>query len=218
MPNRPFRNIVLIRHGRTDWNDQSRAQGWADVPLNDVGQRQVRALADYVTRHMPMPKIITSDLKRCVETAEAFGAPYTTDERLREFNVGELTGLNWQEINDLHPQVAADIMDSNTSARRPQGESSFDVAARMSGFLHDSGILGGDDDWALVSHGGSIRMLICVLLDLPLPYGAKIDVHNASLTVIRHYYDEGAARPVLHAVNFTAHLDPNLLGANRGIT
>ena len=200
------RRIILIRHGQTDWNLMSKVQGYADVPLNATGERQAELLGSYVREHMQIDRVISSDLKRCTQTADALGMSYELDPQLREFDFGDLTGKMWEEIKTENSEVAADIRNSITWARRPGGESSFDVAARAAGFIHNSGILKQDSTCALISHGGFIKRLICVLLDLPLSYHSKFDIDNTSITVLRQSIVDPNADLVLESLNFTEHL------------
>ena len=200
------RRIILIRHGETDWNLESRVQGYADVQLNANGERQAAMLGEYVREHLQIDRVISSDLKRCTQTADALGIPYEQDQRLREFDFGDLTGKKWEDIMTEHTEVAQDILSSRTWARRPNGESSFDVAARAAGFIHESGILKQDANYALISHGGFIKRLICVLLDLPLRYHTKFDINNTSITVLTRDTTDPNVDMALETLNFTGHL------------
>ena len=201
------RQIVLIRHGQTDWNLESKAQGHADIPLNVTGHAQAALMGRYVREQMQIDRVFSSDLKRCTQTADALDMPYEQDSRLREFDTGDLTGKNWDDIKTGHSDVLADLQYSRTWARRPNGESDFDATARAAGFIHESGILKQDSTWALVSHGGLIRRIICVLLDLPLAYSSKLTIDNTSITVLSQSIDDPGAEIVLDALNFTGHLE-----------
>ena len=207
MTNKEYRRIYLIRHGETDWNRESRVQGWADVELNATGKRQAEALGEYVRSNLKIDRVVSSDLKRCTQTADALGLPYETDERLREFNAGELTGLNWREVESNFPNIAVDILNSRTWTRRPAGESSFDTAARAAGFVHDTGLLRCDEDIALVSHGGLIRAMVCVLLDFPLVYSRKLKMTNTGITTISQHLRDQNADFIFESLNCTGHLD-----------
>ena len=68
----PHRRLVLLRHGRTAWNAERRAQGHSDVPLDDTGQAQAFAVAPYVAAMRPV-LLWTSDLARAAETAACIG-------------------------------------------------------------------------------------------------------------------------------------------------
>ena len=86
-----MRRLVLLRHGRTEWNDSGRAQGHADVPLDDVGLAQAKEVAPVLAALRPVA-VWSSDLARAAGTAAAVAAECglgtVLDPRLREFDVG----------------------------------------------------------------------------------------------------------------------------------
>ena len=69
----PARTLVLLRHGETDWNAEERAQGHADVPLNERGHAQARAAAA-VMAGFGAARLWSSDLARAMQTAEHVAA------------------------------------------------------------------------------------------------------------------------------------------------
>src|SRR5439155_24499614 len=93
--------LLLVRHGETDWNREGRWQGQADTPLNDVGRAQARELADALAGER-LEAIYASDLRRAYETAEIVGArlglPVTSEPALRETDVGSWSGLAHDEL------------------------------------------------------------------------------------------------------------------------
>jgi broad specificity phosphatase PhoE len=95
--------LLLVRHGETDWNAESRWQGHADVPLNDRGREQARRLAEELAVEK-LDAIYASDLARARETAEIVGAAtgveVIADHDLREIDVGSRQGRTWSEIDD----------------------------------------------------------------------------------------------------------------------
>src|SRR5690349_8307102 len=82
---------AIWRHGRTAWTAEGRFQGQADPPLDDVGIAQARASAALLAG-FPVTTIISSDLQRAAQTADALsgrtGIPVVLDERLRERSLG----------------------------------------------------------------------------------------------------------------------------------
>jgi len=104
--------IGLIRHGVTDWNNLGRAQGISDIPLNEEGVKQTKALANRLSKEK-WDLIISSNLLRARQTAELIQkslgtASVFTDERIREINCGLIEGttedervarwgVNWRE-------------------------------------------------------------------------------------------------------------------------
>jgi broad specificity phosphatase PhoE len=101
------RTLVLLRHGETDWNAVGRAQGHADISLNAVGHSQARAVAPELVELAPV-RLWSSDLMRAVQTAEhvaaATGLPVEKDPRLREYDVGERSGLTMSEFATEFPE------------------------------------------------------------------------------------------------------------------
>jgi broad specificity phosphatase PhoE len=111
--------IWLARHGETTSNKERRFQGQLDVPLNETGREQARALAERV-RGEPLAALYASPLSRARETAEivgeAIGLPVQLDERFKEVDVGD-----WQER--LKDDIERD---------EPDAWKAFGAAARIS--------------------------------------------------------------------------------------
>jgi probable phosphoglycerate mutase len=101
--------LLLVRHGETDWNRERRFQGHADPPLNDAGREQARELADRLAGE-DVAAVYTSDLLRARETAEILAARLDAEivalRELREIDVGSWQGLTWPEIEERHPDGA----------------------------------------------------------------------------------------------------------------
>ncbi len=129
-----MRRLVLLRHGRTAWNDTGRAQGHADVPLDDVGLAQAKEVAPLMAGLAPIA-IWTSDLARAAQTADAVaaecGLEAVRDPRLREFDIGpNRTGLTSDEYAEQFPDEYAALL-AGDIAGIPGRESRDDVLARF---------------------------------------------------------------------------------------
>ena len=100
------RRLVLLRHGRTAWNAERRAQGHSDVPLDELGQTQAASTGPVVAAMRPAA-VWASDLSRALETgravAEAAGLEVVVDQRLRERSLGGLEGLTYDELAAQRP-------------------------------------------------------------------------------------------------------------------
>jgi probable phosphoglycerate mutase len=161
--------LLLWRHGRTTWNDVGRFQGQADPPLDDVGLRQARLAGPAVAALEP-EVVVTSDLRRCIATADTLGLPRRVDERLREISLGAWSGLTAVEAARRFPDEDA-AWRRGEDVRRGGGETYAEVAVRAGAVLDDlyaEGLPARRDGLIVfVLHGGTARALIGRLLGLP---------------------------------------------------
>ena len=146
--------IYIVRHGQTDWNLIKKTQGQLDIPLNETGRVEAQKSGELLAGKN-IDKIISSDLKRTVETAHIInrylGVPIQFDERLRELNYGSLQGrLNkeitpetWQRFNHYPEEF--------------QSEDLQCFYARVKSFFDD---LDDSKNTLIVTHGGTIRMMM----------------------------------------------------------
>jgi broad specificity phosphatase PhoE len=172
--------ILLVRHGETDWNRERRWQGHADRPLNETGRTQAHALAELLAADPP-EAIWSSDLTRARETAEIVGArlglPVAFDERLREVDVGEWSGLTAAEAEERFPAGMRHRLAGGTGWE--QGESYEEMAERVLAALHDIAALA-YERVVVVTHGGAMRAVWLADGGAPekRPRVANCDVHE----------------------------------------
>jgi len=165
------RRLVLFRHGQTAWNDTGRAQGHADVPLDDLGRAQAVAAASGIAALHPVA-LWSSDLARARETAEivaaACGLPLKTDARFREYDVGERQGLTVAETSERWPELGTGWELGNPPAGVPGSESYDDVAARIVPACREAlDSLDRDETGVVVGHGACLKVAIAGLLGWP---------------------------------------------------
>ena len=151
--------IYLVRHGATEWNHSKRAQGQADIDLNEDGRLQALNVAKEFSR-VPLDGVYASDMKRAIDTArpiaETHSLEVVTDPDLREIDQGEWEGLHVDEIRRRWPDLWGPARHYST---RPGGESPQEVRARALAAVKR--ITGAHPDGCalLVSHGGTIRWI-----------------------------------------------------------
>jgi broad specificity phosphatase PhoE len=152
--------LLLARHGETSWNRDGRFQGHADPPLSDAGREQARALAAELA-DAPLAAVYASDLRRAAETAEIVaerhGLSVRTDPALREVDVGEWSGLTWDEIRERYPLGAE--RHNVRGHGWEDGESHEQMAERVLATLRK---IAADHDGRqvlVVIHGGSMRAI-----------------------------------------------------------
>ena len=183
-----MKRLFLVRHGESEWNAVRRLQGQADISLSAKGEAQATALASTVAQLAP-DRVVTSDLRRAYQTASLLGYPDAQrDNRLREVDVGEWTGL-----------PIADIISDDTEAYRgwragtyapPGGEHWQDFSGRTT-----AAVLGEAETaqrLLVVCHGGVIRALLQTLLGLAPK--RIIPVGPGSLTILASKPDETEMR------------------------
>ncbi|HET7689659.1 MAG TPA: histidine phosphatase family protein [Nocardioidaceae bacterium] len=163
------RTLILLRHGRTAWNDTGRAQGHADVPLDEFGRAQADAAAAYFA-DVPLGVVWTSDLARARETAEivAAGRPVKADARFREYDVGERQGLTVPEVAERWPELGSDWELGNPPAGIPGSETYDDVAARIVPACREVlESLQSGETGLVVTHGACSKVAVAGLLGWP---------------------------------------------------
>jgi broad specificity phosphatase PhoE len=148
--------LLLVRHGESTWNAQSRWQGHADAPLSPFGEHQAEDAAERVAEIATIATVWTSDLARARRTAEIIAARLGVDEvradpRLRERDVGSWSGLTRDEIEERWPGYLA--------ARRspPDFEGDDEVLTRVRAGLAAAVDGSEPGDVLVVTHGGVIR-------------------------------------------------------------
>lgn len=172
--------LLLLRHGQTAWNLAGRAQGHADVPLDEVGQAQAARVAPAVARFAPA-RLWSSDLARARQTADhvarACGLEVVEDARLREFSVGARQGLTWSESVERFPQIADGHSLGDRLRDVPGAESDEDVAGRIVPALQEMlGSLGPGEVGVAVTHGAAVKVGLAGLLGWPATWSASLGV------------------------------------------
>lgn len=197
-------NLILVRHGETDWNVEQRYQGQFDVPLNSKGQWQARQAAQALTGE-GIDLLISSDLRRAHATAVTIAAacdlPVKTDRRLREINFGSWEGLSTAQIIEQDGD-AYRRWKENPAAHAPTGGESLEIAERRILSLWQEIRASDMETVALVSHGGTLRILLSHLLGLPPESFWRIKLGNASLSRLHCNH----ANITLDALNDMQHL------------
>ncbi len=201
-------HLYLIRHGRTAWNHTDRLQGWADEPLDAIGQAQAGALAAALSE-VAFEALYSSPLRRARETAEVIarphGLPLRLDDRLRERNVGEWTGLTLDEARARAPELFSGDW---RQPGAPGGEPQSALAARVAAALDDIVAAHPQGTVALVSHGGALSALLAHALGIPLGRSVSFSFHNTAFARVAIQAGRGGAGMVrLISLGDDRHLD-----------
>lgn len=197
----PATNLLLIRHGLTDYVTVHRMAGWRPgVHLNDQGRAQAAALARLLA-DVKLAAVYSSPLDRAVETATPLagprGLPVETRPGLGELHPGDWTGRTVQEMEkeDLWQLVQA----HPSGVRLPGGESFLECQSRTVAELdrirhaHPGGTV------AVVFHADPIRMAVAYYLGLPLDLFRRLLISPASVTALAFH----RLAPHLLCLNYT---------------
>ncbi len=196
--------ILLIRHGVTDWNVAGRWQGHTDIPLNDDGRAQARKLARRLS-DWPIRAIYTSDLHRAQETATWIAKRHNLrpimDSNFRERNGGIFQGLTTEQLNSKYGDIWRQTRYDGSAP--PDGESMLEVGIRAYSSFEKISYAHIGETVAIVSHGGTLNILISHLIGLPLGKPASISLRgNTGLSIIE--IDDSGLRLIL--LNDVSHL------------
>lgn len=182
-------DFYFVRHGETDWNVQKKIQGKTDIPLNENGRSQARALAKRLAaKHLEVGCVYTSPQVRASETAQlvahALGIPCEVRMGLSEMNMGDWEGLNWDYIREMDGERYRKWKENRRYARTPGGESYNEVLERTLEALDQIG-REGIRDVMVVSHSAVLMALRCFIAGYPFGEMRKhFRTRNAELVKI----------------------------------
>jgi probable phosphoglycerate mutase len=176
--------VLLIRHGETDWNLQTRLQGHTDIPLNATGRWQAGRLAEALHGE-PLDAVYSSDLKRAWHTAQAVaqasGAPLVAEPQLRERGFGCFEGLTYAEVDSRWPEDARRWRLREPGFAPVGGENLVQFHARCVEAAERLAAAHAGGSIALVAHGGVLDSLYRAATRLALDAPRSWRMANASL-------------------------------------
>lgn len=192
--------LILIRHGQSQWNLENRFTGFVDVPLTAAGEAEARdAGAKLRTAGIQPTHLFTSTLSRAWHTADlvqqtaGLNLPATRHDDLRERNYGDLAGLNKKETAEKYGEEQVHLWRRSYDVRPPGGESLADVVARVRPYYtqHILPLLDAGETVMVVSHGNTQRALL-IILGLNTPENIQAaEVPNGTPMVVT--VDDGKA-------------------------
>jgi len=182
--------LILLRHGQSQWNLENRFTGWVDVPLSPKGEDEARKAGEKL-KGRPIDEVFTSVLKRAIDTTDlalevaGIGArPTTRDAALNERMYGDLQGLNKAEAAKKWGDEQIKIWRRSYDTPPPGGESLADTAARVIPYWESRILprLKAGKNVLIGAHGNSLRSLVMHLdgltkdevLKLEIPTGAPL--------------------------------------------
>lgn len=176
--------LLLVRHGQTDWNIERRVMGHLSIPLNATGRAQAKALAKGL-KEVPIDAVYTSLQQRACETAKIFlkdrdSTPLVEDGSFSEINYGDWVNRLFSEVSELEKYFA-----KPTTVAIPNGENLFDVQKRAVSAIekirekHEGGRV------MAISHADVIKLVLLHYFGLSIDDMYKMRIDNCSLSVVR---------------------------------
>jgi probable phosphoglycerate mutase len=212
MPDQVTR-LLVIRHGETAWNTESRIQGHIDIPLNDKGRWQAERLGAALAEDEALHAVYSSDLQRACLTAQAIAdatqLPLTLDITLRERHFGRFEGKTQVEVAGQWPDEARRWRERDPGYGPEGGETLQDFYARCVAAVQRVASQHPGQTIAIVAHGGVLDCLYRVANGVPLEAPRTWHINNASVNRLL-YSPEGLR---MLAWGDTRHLDDLMDGA-----
>ena len=172
-----MQEIVLVRHGETEWSRDMRHTGRSEIPLTDAGREQATVLRDALGE-WSFERVISSPLGRATETCRLAGLVERAelDDSLLEWDYGDYEGITTATIREDRPGWFL------WRDGCPGGESAAEVGARVDPLVER--LKGSEETVALFAHGHLLRVLAARWLGLEPESGALLALSTATLSVL----------------------------------
>ncbi len=181
--------LYLLRHGEVEASYQRVFGGRVDMELSPHGHAQAATLAKFLER-VAFDAIYASPMKRAQQTLAPLAGQYLKKPvilpDLREMDFGVWTGLKWSEVLERYGVNAHQWLEQLDKNAVPEAENTKQVSARVEPCLQRILTECPGKTVGIVCHGGIVRTLLSLLLDLPITKTAVFEIDYASLTVVDH--------------------------------
>ena len=202
-------NLFLVRHAEVEESYQRVFGGRIDMDLSPHGHTQAAALSKYIHQLNPAA-IYASPMKRVQQTLAPFlqnHAPRpTTLADLREVDFGDWTGMGWENVRVKFGISAFEWLDQLARNAIPNAEEINGYRARVESCVRQIVQEGSGQNVLVACHGGVIRMVLAILLELPLPTMAAFEIDYASVT----HLELRDSRVIVQSLNHTPWAHQNL--------
>ncbi|MBV6477413.1 MAG: 2,3-bisphosphoglycerate-dependent phosphoglycerate mutase [Ignavibacteria bacterium] len=198
-------NLVIVRHGQSQWNKENRFTGWIDIDLSPAGEEEANKAAEKL-KDQKFDIAFTSDLIRAQRTLDIIleninlkHIPVKKDKALNERMYGDLQGMNKDECREKFGPEQVKIWRRSFDTPPPNGESLKDTADRVMPYYHKEiePMLKAGKNVLISAHGNSLRALIMYLeklnkeeiLETEIPTGSpKEYVFDDDLNILETKY------------------------------
>jgi phosphoserine phosphatase len=197
--------VVIVRHGRTEWNRVERFRGRAEIGLDKVGMKQAEAAAKRM-REWPISAIYSSPLCRAMTTAEIIAAPFKLNVQpipgIIDIDYGEWQGLSTEQVVAKDGNLYSQWIESPYKVKFPAGESFAEVRERVASAIDGLIIQHPKETFVLVSHKVICQILILSLLGLDSSHFWQITQDICAMNL----FEVRGGIPSVFFLNDTCHL------------
>ena len=184
--------MVLVRHGETDFNKALIIQGWAQSQLNDTGIRQAEATAKYL-QNETFDEVFYSDLDRTTDTAKAImkyhpDTPAYPCKDLREWHLGVLQNRPHSKVRVEEPELYVHLTTESMDNEIPGGERRSEFQSRVNRIFLELAERSPGKKLLLVTHGGVLTRFY--YSQTGKSYGQIPEVRNASICRVSYDHEE----------------------------
>lgn len=187
--------FIIVRHGYSKTNKESRFTGQLDVPLDEIGILQGETTSKYIYDNFKVDCIYSSDLSRAYNTvkplADALNFDIIKCKELREVHLGNWQGKEFEEVKKEFPESYAEYIQNPAMFRFEGGENYSDTMIRATDAIKK---IAKDNDGKTVvvaTHGGVIRTLVAAWSGIPIEKAKEIHLFgNCSITVVQYSDDK----------------------------
>ena len=207
-------NLVLLRHGQSQWNLENKFTGWTDVPLTEKGINEAKNAGELLKKNnIKIDQVFSSVLERANKTAEIAIRQaqmkhllidnqliYIKNQSLNERDYGDLVGLNKSETAEKFGKEQVHKWRRSYDVSPPNGESLRDVVERVSPYYVNNiqPLLFNNRNILIVAHGNSLRAILIKvglykpeeISNIELPTGQPLCLEYNNKILIKNYYLE----------------------------
>jgi 2,3-bisphosphoglycerate-dependent phosphoglycerate mutase len=198
-------NLIIVRHGQSEWNKENRFTGWIDVDLSPKGAEEAKIAGQKLVNYR-FDKAYSSILKRANRTLSIIldeinqsEIPIFKDVALNERMYGDLQGLNKDEVKSKHGEAQFNLWRRSYDVAPPNGESLKDTADRVIPYYKNNieTELKNGKNIIIAAHGNSLRALVMYIeklttdeiLKVEIPTGSpKLYSFNSEMKIIENRY------------------------------
>ena len=195
-------NLVLVRHGQSEWNKKNLFTGWKDPELTNKGiEEAIKAGKNLKTKNIKFDIMFTSDLLRAQETGRLIleymdqsDIQVIKNQCLNERNYGDLAGLNKDDAREKWGEEQVHVWRRSFDVPPPGGESLKDTAERVLPYFHSEIFPKVEDglDVLIAAHGNSLRALVMELEEINSDEIVKLEI--ATGDPLTYEYSEGSIK------------------------